>query len=48
MAKEEIAHHEQFLLMPQYVKESSAAAALKCVYIWESVNSDCWTPVQPV
>ena len=38
MAKGEISHHEQFLLLPQCFQKPSAAAASESVYICERVN----------
>ena len=38
VAKEEIAHDEQFLLLPQCFKKSSAAEASENVCMWERVN----------
>ena len=37
-AKGEIAHHEQFLLLPHCFQESSAADVSKCVSRWERDN----------
>ena len=38
MAKEEIAHHEQFHLWPQCSLKSSADIASESVCMWERVN----------
>ena len=38
VAKGEIAHFEQLLLLSQCFKKSSAARASESVYMWESVN----------
>ena len=38
VAKGEIAHHEQFLLLPQLLQKSSAAEASERGYMWERVN----------
>ena len=38
MANGEIAHHEQFLLLPQCFQESSAADSSEWVYMWERVK----------
>ena len=38
MAKREIAHYEQFLLLPQCFQKSSGADASKVVYKWERVK----------
>ena len=37
MAEVEIAHYEQFLLLPHCFQKSSAAEASESVYIWERV-----------
>ena len=39
VAKEEIDHHEQFLLLPQCLQKSSAANASECVCKWERVKN---------
>ena len=36
MTKEEIAHHEQFLLLTQFLQKLSAAGASKSFCVWES------------
>ena len=39
VAKGEIAHYEQFLLLPQGCQNSSAADASESVCMWERVKS---------
>ena len=38
MAKEEIAHFEQFLLLPQCVQKLSTAVMSISIYMWVRVN----------
>ena len=38
MPKGEIAHYEQFLLLPQCFQKSSAVEMSESVYMWERVN----------
>ena len=38
MAKVEIVHHEQLILLPQYFQKLSAAEASERVYMWERIN----------
>ena len=38
VTKGEIAHHEQFLLLPQCFQKSSAADASNCVGMWNSAK----------
>ena len=38
VANGEIAHFEQFLILPQYFQKSSVAEASESVYRWEMVN----------
>ena len=38
MAKGEIVHHEQFILLPQCFQKSSAAEVSKRVCMWERFN----------
>ena len=40
MAKGEIAHYEQFLLLPQYFQKSSAADVSECDYMWERLKKN--------
>ena len=42
VAKGEIAHHEQFLLLPQCFQKSSASEAWESVYMRERVNNETW------
>ena len=41
VAKGEIAHPEQFLLLSQWFQKSSAADPSECVNKWERVNTCC-------
>ena len=38
VAKGEIAHYEQFLLLPQCFQKTSAAEAPETICMWERVN----------
>ena len=38
VAKREIAHYEQFIVLPQCFQKSSAAEVLESVSMWEMVN----------
>ena len=38
MAKEEIAHYRQFILLPQCFQMLSAAEVSESVYVWEKDN----------
>ena len=48
VAKEENAHYEQLLFLPQCFQVSSAVPVLKCVCMWERVKLnghlqlECW------
>ena len=42
VAKEEIAHHEQFICLSQCFQKSSAAEAPESVCMWEGLNSICF------
>ena len=41
VAKVEIAHHEQFLTLPQCFQKSSAAGVSERVCVWEKVKTVC-------
>ena len=40
VAKGEISHHEQFLLLAQWFQKSSAAEALESACVWDRVKID--------